>query len=833
VVLALALLGTAALGLLAASPAVADAGPTVTNDPPLAEAGLDRRVTQGAAVALDATGSRDPDGEIAAYRWRVTAPNGSTVAPDCRDCPRTAFDARRPGIYEVTLTVRDDDGATDTDTLYVTVETAAPPSVSVTGPTDVTADEPHRYTASLDRGDLRVARVVWRLDGTVLADRPVTAPDATTLRVSPPSGEHTVTATVVDAVGQSASDSLSVRATPPSDGGGNDTDGPADPVATPPTARVDLDRTTVCVGAALAADPSDSADTDAVGAAPAEAIEYTRWRIDDRRYANNTGTPTASVVFRQPGAHDLSLTVVDDDGQRDTLTRAVTVLPTGESDCASTQPPVADIAHDGDGTLDPGTRLQFDGSGSFDGDNPAQDGSEIVSYTWSVAGDRVGNGETLRHSFSVPGEYRVSLSVVDDEGATDTARTTITVRDREDSNGTDDGSDSGSGTRDETTFSEVEVVGPVQYQEIIPRGSSDTTTGRLRYKLCVRKSGEVGDQTNATETGCVWPTSLSDSRVTLRWEYGPDGQTRTRTLDTGTTYLRFAFEDDRAFGERRVEVTVTGDRVENGRISDVDTVKLCVAEAGDVEDESLFPEWCTLDTEPGTNDIDVSVEGDTGPVTEGARVTNTVTVDNIGQYDRHETDWVVTGLAARQEGSGDEYTWTASNAQNYSVAYEVTAEVTARKHPDVSDTDSGTLRLDVCGGNSTVDDGECVEDTDQERGDGDKDDSGDDGGDGGDDDDPPDGCQSGDFCSSPEPGDDEDDNKDNDGGNDDRDDDNGDDDGGDPPDKCQRGCPVPESTNNIQRMDELPVHSSTILPDVSSNHPAVYKRGHRSGDHDG
>jgi len=149
------------IGLAGVGPATAaDSGAEPSNTPPLAEAGLDREVRAGATVWLDATGSRDPDGEIAGYEWTITAPNGTTFTPGCADCGRTEFVPAREGRYNVTVTVTDDDGATRSDTLYVDVNGTLP-SASLTGPTDPTVDEDATYTVELDE-PRAVETVVWR-----------------------------------------------------------------------------------------------------------------------------------------------------------------------------------------------------------------------------------------------------------------------------------------------------------------------------------------------------------------------------------------------------------------------------------------------------------------------------------------------------------------------------------------------------------------------------------------------------------------------------------------------------------------------------------------------
>ncbi|WP_255195738.1 PKD domain-containing protein [Halorarius litoreus] len=98
------------------------------NEAPLADAGLDQRVELGTTVLLDATGSRDPDGEIESYDWRIETPAGATIVPQCPTCGQSRFRPGSVGTYSVTITVTDDDGLTSTDTLYVTVEGSSTPT---------------------------------------------------------------------------------------------------------------------------------------------------------------------------------------------------------------------------------------------------------------------------------------------------------------------------------------------------------------------------------------------------------------------------------------------------------------------------------------------------------------------------------------------------------------------------------------------------------------------------------------------------------------------------------------------------------------------------------
>ena len=89
---------------------------------PSAEAGPDQTVDEGKLLTFDGSGSSAPDGTIESYHWDFgdgSSAMGQTVQHTYSD----------DGIYTVTLTVTDDKGATDTDTLTVTVNNVSPKAV--------------------------------------------------------------------------------------------------------------------------------------------------------------------------------------------------------------------------------------------------------------------------------------------------------------------------------------------------------------------------------------------------------------------------------------------------------------------------------------------------------------------------------------------------------------------------------------------------------------------------------------------------------------------------------------------------------------------------------
>jgi len=78
------------------------------------------------------------------------------------------------------------------------------------------------------------------------------------------------------------------------------------------------------------------------------------------------------------------------------------------------QPPVADVSAGGPYNGIIGEHILFNGSSSSDVDG------EIVTWEWDFDDGNTGTGETVLHIFSESGFYMVSLTVTDDEGATNT-----------------------------------------------------------------------------------------------------------------------------------------------------------------------------------------------------------------------------------------------------------------------------------------------------------------------------------------------------------------------------------------------------------------------------
>ena len=183
-----------------------------TNLPPVANAGADRTIVDsggdgGELVMLDGSASSDADGTIVSYEWR----EGGTVV----GLVAASQAWLSVGTHTLTLEVMDDDGATGTDSVVVTVN-AVPnvPPVANAGADQVVTDNNGdgvesvmlNGSASSD-SDGTIVSYEWREGNFVVGT-------GATPTVSFPVGSHSLTLRVSDEDGGTGTDSVVVTINP-------------------------------------------------------------------------------------------------------------------------------------------------------------------------------------------------------------------------------------------------------------------------------------------------------------------------------------------------------------------------------------------------------------------------------------------------------------------------------------------------------------------------------------------------------------------------------------------------------------------------------------------
>lgn len=345
--------------------------------------------TGGAApllVAFDADGSHDPNGEIVAYEWEFEddrSSHGQNVASG--EVATHLFE--RSGAYPVTLTVTDDEGAVAALTLTVTVENAVPvPGFSVSGDLVYGAPVTFDASASLDP-DGEIERFAWFVDDE---EEPFAA-GAVVTRTFERNGEHTVTLRVWDDEGASATSSQVVEV-------GN----------APPVARIKALPEHGTAPLTVAFDGTGSFDLDG------EVIAYA-WTFDDPASgeANASDLPQPQHIYQRGGTYTVTLVVTDDQGEPSAVAAKdiVVVNP----------PPAPFLSVIGDPVGDAPLTVTFSAAGSSDANG------EITEYRWDFGdgGTAVTTSEEVTHTFTDGGRYAVTLTAVDDEGATADASVTV------------------------------------------------------------------------------------------------------------------------------------------------------------------------------------------------------------------------------------------------------------------------------------------------------------------------------------------------------------------------------------------------------------------------
>ena len=93
-----------------------DPGSPADNSPPLCQVGIDQVAVAGDIVALDGTGTIDPDGDELVYEWSVSSRPSSAASRDITDAELLSgatYVPTAPGIHGITLTATEADDGND------------------------------------------------------------------------------------------------------------------------------------------------------------------------------------------------------------------------------------------------------------------------------------------------------------------------------------------------------------------------------------------------------------------------------------------------------------------------------------------------------------------------------------------------------------------------------------------------------------------------------------------------------------------------------------------------------------------------------------------------
>jgi PKD repeat protein len=349
---------------------------TAGNQPPVADAGGPYSGQVDVELSFDGSGSYDPGGGAVSHSWDFGDDSeGTGVAPS------HAYTAA--GIYDVTLTVKDENNEVASNVTSATVGMVLEaPAPDAGGPYTGTVGVEVSFdgSASTD-SDGTIDSWDWRFgDGT-------TGSGEMLGHTYPAAGDYAVSLTITDNDGARSLEitSAAIGVSPQSpiaDAGG------------PYGGRV---------GVAVAFDGSASSDPNG------GTITDYDWAFDD----GNTATGvTASNTYATSGIYRPSLTVTNNNADTGINT---TVAIIGEGNL----PPTANSTGPYAGEAD--AAITFDGSGSSDPDGT------ISAWDWDFGDSMTESGETVSHTYTVADSYNVILQVTDDDGATTSSGTVAVI----------------------------------------------------------------------------------------------------------------------------------------------------------------------------------------------------------------------------------------------------------------------------------------------------------------------------------------------------------------------------------------------------------------------
>ena len=379
------------------------------NLPPIANAGSDITITLPVNSTMLTGSGYDPDGTITTYSWtKISGQPGSTL--NNANAASTGLNSLTQGVYVYKLTVTDNNGATATDNITITVNAAAPP---VNQPP--TANAGSDITLTLPINSTILTGTGFDADGTITtyAWTWVSGPPTFTINNSNSAatgltnlaqGTYVFRLTVTDNNGATASDVVtvivnqSINQAPAANAG-------ADITITLPA------NTTTLYGSGADGDGTITAYTWSYVSGP---IGYT---------IANINAATTGLYNLTEGAYVFRLTVTDN--RAATASDNITVTVKAAVPIANL-PPVARTENDITITL-PTNTTQLHGNSSSDPDGV------IVAYKWTQisgpAQSTITNGTTSVATVSnlTTGVYIFELKVTDDDGATATKTMKVTV----------------------------------------------------------------------------------------------------------------------------------------------------------------------------------------------------------------------------------------------------------------------------------------------------------------------------------------------------------------------------------------------------------------------
>ncbi|MBC7946775.1 MAG: T9SS type A sorting domain-containing protein [Chitinophagaceae bacterium] len=381
------------------------------NQLPVAIAGNDIVMTLPVnSTTLNGSTSNDPDGSIVSYSWtRISGPTAYTFTS--AGSAATGLNNLVQGTYVFRLTVTDNDGASASDDVTVTVNAAANQAPVANAGNDIVLTLPVNSTTLSGSGtdpDGTITTYAWARVSGPTAFSLTNASAASTTLTGLVQGTYVFRLTVTDNSGATATDNITV------------TVNAATPGNTPPTANAGADITITL--------PTNSTTLSGSGTDPGGTVVGYAWThvSGPATYIlTNANAASTSLTSLVQGTYQFRLTVTDNFGATASDIVVVNVLQS----TTANQAPTARTNNDIVLTL-PVNYTSLTGTASTDADGI------ITGYEWTqmsgpnAAAIANGLGVNAQVTGLTLGQYVFQLKVTDDDGATSVKTIQVNVTNR-------------------------------------------------------------------------------------------------------------------------------------------------------------------------------------------------------------------------------------------------------------------------------------------------------------------------------------------------------------------------------------------------------------------
>lgn len=337
-------------------------------------------------VEFDASDSYDPDGEIASYEWDLDGDGDF----DDDEGALVTYTYTQEGEYEVSLRVTDNVG--EYDVFTTSIEAGSVGGLRAVISTEVQSDEfyytgeEYDFDGSLSQiTDGNIVKYVWDFD-----DGSDDVQGKSTSHEFDEAGEYTISLSVSDADGNIHTDEEEIVVVD---------------VGTPPTAEIETDSTKGPVPLSVDFDGSGSTDPED------DIVEYL-WDLDGDGEIDETGDKV-EYTYTEVDTYEATLTVIDAGGNEDSRTVEIEVTEQGIVASFTTSESAGEVP----------LTVTFDASAS------SYKEGEIVSYEYDFGDGNTYIGDSkISYKYTDVGNFTVSVTVIGDDGETDTDTLQVVVR---------------------------------------------------------------------------------------------------------------------------------------------------------------------------------------------------------------------------------------------------------------------------------------------------------------------------------------------------------------------------------------------------------------------